>query len=274
MSSPWEGMANFSSYDDVEAPENYRTQEELEAYRDERLRLYAPHVAFLERLGVPPGGLRVVDVGSGSSAFLYALERAGILAAGVGIELSASRNGFAERWRADGGFEHVTNVLGDFARTELAPASFDRFTVLDDTYLLLRPEDESYPELLLVTAHRALAAGGLFVASFRNDTPLVASLEDGARSFWRELPASNAFRYALYRQEASPDRRLIRNESIYITRDLQEKRKVEITEVCDLDQFTAAAEKAGFDTPTLYAGFSLEPFDPETSSHVVAVAAK
>jgi hypothetical protein len=274
VTSPWDGAVNFSSYDAVEAASNYATAAEVEAYRDERLRMYRRHVAFLQELGVPEGGLRVVDVGSGSSAFLYALERAGILGHGMGIELSASRHEFAERWRAEAGFERVTNVLGDFARTPLAPDSVDRFTVLDDTYLLLRPEDESYPNLLVDLAYCALVPGGFFVATFRNDAPLVADMASGERSFWTELPQSNAFRYALYRQRASADGSTLRNESIYITRDLQETRKVEITEVCDVAALARTLEQSGFGTPTLYEGFSMNAFDPEHSSHVVVVAEK
>jgi SAM-dependent methyltransferase len=274
LTSSWDGAVNFSSYDAVEAASNYATEAELDAYRVERLRRYKPHVELLQKLGVPDGGLRVVDVGSGSSAFLYALERAGILAQGIGIELSRSRHEFAERWRTDTGFERVTNVLGDFAGTQLPPASVDRFTVLDDTYLLLRPEDGSYPELLLDLAYRALVPGGLFIAAFRNDAPLAADMANGERSFWVELPESNAFRYALYRQQVSADGRTLRNESIYITRDLQETRKVEITEVCDVGALAAHLEQSGFATPALYEGFSMNEFDLEHSAQVVVLAKK
>jgi SAM-dependent methyltransferase len=272
MTELWDGVVNFASYAEVEARENYATVEELEAYRDERLRMYEPAVAFLRGPDVPPRGLRVVDVGAGSSAFLYALERAGLLERGLGIELSASRHEFAERWRLDAGFTRVTNMLGNFAEADLPPGSFDRFTVLDDTYLLLRPEDDRYGELLLDVAYRALEPGGLFVASFRNDAPLVASMGGGERSFWVELPDSNAFKFALYRQRASDDGSRLRNESVYIGRDLGETRKVEITEVCDVHAFAAAIERAGFGPPSLHADFACNPFDPARSPHVVVVA--
>ena len=274
MASGWDGSVNFAAYAEVEALENYATPEELDAYRDERLRKYEPHVGLLQRLGVPPRGLRVVDVGSGSSAFLYALERAGMLDRGIGIELSPSRHAFAEHWRENGGFHRVENVLGNFAETSLPAGSVDRFTVVDDTYLLLRPEDERYPELLLELARRALEPGGLFIAAFRNDAPLVASLPAVERSFWVELPDSNAFRYALYRQRASADGSLLRNESIYISRELEEVRKVELTEVCDVGALVESITEAGFPSVALYESFSLEPFDPERSPHVVVVAQK
>jgi hypothetical protein len=73
----WDGTANLSAYAGVEALENYASAAEIQAYRVERLGLYDCQVEFVRRLAAPATGLRVVDVGSGSSAFLYALERAG-----------------------------------------------------------------------------------------------------------------------------------------------------------------------------------------------------
>src|SRR4051812_44420417 len=101
----WDGRLNVVAYDEVEAMSNYPTQAELASYRAERLRRYEPYVRFFAELGVPGGGLRIVDVGSGSSAFLYALERAGMLREGLGIELSTTRHAFAERWREEENFE-------------------------------------------------------------------------------------------------------------------------------------------------------------------------
>lgn len=267
----WDGSGNLSAYAEVEAAGNYGSRAELEAYRGERLRMYDRQVEFMRRLGAPPEGLRVVDLGSGSSAFLYALDRAGLLAHGVGIEISESRHAFAEQWRAESGLANVINVCANFVDVDLEDASFDRFTVIDDTYLLLRPEDERYPDALLETAGRSLAPGGVFVASFRNDAPLVRRL-DGERTFWVELPESNAFKYALYRQEASADGRLLRTESIYVTRELTEQRKVEVTEVCDVERLTERLLASGFVAVSAYEDFAGTPFDPERSGHVVLTA--
>jgi hypothetical protein len=129
-------------------------------------------------------------------------------------------------------------------------------------------------ELLLERAHRALEPGGLLIAAFRNDAPIVETMPAGGRSFWVELPDSNAFRYALYRQQSNADRRLLRNESIYIGRDLQETRKVELTEVCDIAELAESVTAVGFASVDLYEGFSFEPFDPQRSPHVVVVAQK
>jgi hypothetical protein len=265
----WDGAVNFAAYAEVEAASNYATAAGLESYRAERLEHAQPYVDFLRSRDVPSTGLRVVDVGAGSSAFLYALEEAGLLDAGVGIELSASRHEFAERWRADQGYQRVVNVLGDFATVALEAGSFDLLTVLDDTYLLLRPESASYPTLLLDAAKAALKPGGLFMLDFRNDAAL---LTDDDRSFWHELPESNAFKYALYRQRRSPDGLTVRNESIYIGRDLTETRKVEVTEICDAPSLAATIAAAGFRSVAIYEDLAMHPFDAGRSKRAVVLA--
>jgi SAM-dependent methyltransferase len=270
----WDPGTNFAAYAEVEAPDNYDSLEQLQAYRNERLEMYESHVTLFRRLGAPSAGLRVVDIGAGSSAFLYALERAGVLDLGVGVEVSASRHEFAEQWRSDGGFHRVRNVHSDFAELRLEPASFDVVSVIDNTYLLLRPEDEQYPARLFQVAVDALRPNGMLVLAFRNDAPAVAGMPPEGRSFEVELPSSNPFGSARYDQQPSPDRRFLRNESSYRTRAGAERRKVEITEVCDVGALAQELSLAGFTTVTVYGDLTLARFDPEQSPSAMVIAVK
>jgi SAM-dependent methyltransferase len=267
----WDGTANLSAYADVESIENYGTAAQMRTYREERLGFHARQVEFVRGLGVPANGLRIVDVGSGSSAFLYALDRAGLLAHGLGIEVSPSRHAFAERWRTDEQFTRVTNVCANFRDVPFDAASLDAFTVLDETYLYLRPEGDDYPSVLLERAAHALVPAGHFIAAFRNDAPFVKHME-GQRTFRIDLPESNPFRYALYRQDASADGRTLRTESVYIARDAGERRKVEFTEVCDVDELGGRLLARGFSQVDRYADFVFAPFDPNSSPNLVLVA--
>lgn len=271
----WDGAGNFTAYDDVESFDNYASAAEIDAYRSERLRRYAPHVAFVRSLGEPADGLRVLEIGAGSSAFLYALEQGGLLAEGLAVELSASRHAFAERWRSDGGFERVTNVRADFATFEPPPERFDRVVVLDDTYLCLRPESEAYPRALFELALRALRPGGALVLDVRNDAPLARGLDAAGREFRVDLPETNAFAHAVYRQVPSPDGRRLRNDSTYVPRGGGEpRRKVEVTEVVDPQELRALLEQAGFDPVELYGTLERDPFDPERSPRLVVTASR
>jgi SAM-dependent methyltransferase len=268
----FDGTANFSAYDQVEALSNYRTQEALRAYRLERLGKYAPYVAMLSTLGIADGEISVVDIGSGSSAFLYALEREGLLRAGVGIELSETRHAFAERWRHDEGFERVSNVRANFTDVPFGSGGYDLVSVLDDTYLYLRPESADYPTRLFETARRGLRPGGRLVLDFRNDVPAVAAMPPEGRSFSLDLPETNTFASAFYRQAPSPDQGMLLNESRYVAPDGMETTKVEITEVCDVPMLVQELRAAGFDAVTVFGDLSLAPFDELESLRAIVVA--
>jgi SAM-dependent methyltransferase len=270
----WEPRTNFEAYEDVESFDNYQTEEALRAYRRERLQRHEPYVALLARLGAAPDGLDVVDVGAGSSAFLYALAAAGLLRRGVGVELSASRHAFAERWRLDEEHTRIENVQANFVDLTLPAGSFDRFTAIDDTYLYLRPEDNRYPGLLLEAALSALRPGGILLLDFRNDLALAREIPREGREFDVDLPPTNAFATAHYRQVPSEDRRQLLNESVYVSRSGEERRKVEITEVCNVDALAETARDVGFASVRAYGDLELAPFDAETSPRGVVVATK
>jgi Methyltransferase domain len=268
----WDGRVNAFAYDEVEAMSNYATQGHLDAYRRERLDKYEPYVALFRRLGAPDDGLSVVDVGSGSSAFLYALERAGLLRHGIAIERSDTRHEFAEQWRADEAFRCVVNIRANFADVELEPSTFDRVSVIDETYLYLRPQDEAYPGLLFSTARDALVPGGMLIMDFRNDAPLVAQMAQTGREFAVDLPETNAFSSAAYRQLPSADRRLLRNESVYVARDGTTREKVEITEVPEVPALVSTLSESGFAIVTVYGDLAGSPFEATSSPRAVIIA--
>lgn len=268
----WAGEENFTAYDQVEASDNYRSAAHLEAYRAERLARCAPYVELAAALGVPVGGFHVLDVGSGSAAFLYALEQADLLAEGTGVELSASRHAFANRWQTDAGWQRVVNIHGDVIGVVLSVEKIDLVTVLDDTWLYLRAEHETYPRRLAERAFALLRPGGCIVIDVRNDVPLARELPPDGRTFRVDLPPTNAFRHAVYRQEPSADRRALRNESTYFADDGRRRRKVEITEVLDGTELRELLEAVGFVDVALYGTLAREPYDAERSPRLVVTA--
>jgi len=274
MAGEWNGKLNLSAYDDVERLDNYSTQAELAAYRSERLAKSEEMVEFIRKQITQTSGVRVVEVGSGSSALLYALEQQGVLGTSVGIDLSRSRHEFAERWRVEGGFQKVKNIQGSFADVQLEDRAFDLFLVVNQTFCLLAPENDAYPDLLLKTAHHALRRGGIFIVEIHNLQRALAKMPDGTRSFWHELPQTNPVKFAMYRQDYDQAMRVIRSESVYIFRDSREKRKVEFlrfyskADLCDL------IERNGFTRLTCYGDYSSNPFREDESEYLIVVAEK
>lgn len=271
-----DGKLNFSSYDDVEKLENYPSQEAIEAYRSERLAIYLGYFDFLAPMAGGGPDFRALQVGSGSSALLYAGEKRGQLKAGTGIELSRSRFDFAEKWKSDAGFKRVKNIHGNFADVEPESEAYDIFFVINDTLTYLGPEDPSYPGLLMKNASRSLRGGGLLVIEVPNgESETMQRLKrEKTRAFWVELSEANAFRYSLYRQTFYPEENYAKSESIYITRDYREKRKCEYSTVFDRAALASLVEREGFTDLRWFADFKGGAYRPEDSRSIVLVARK
>lgn len=269
----WDGQVNFVAYDEVEELQRYRDAQALAAYRTERLNAHTDHVAFV-RAHASDRVVRVVDVGSGSSALLYALHLAGVLGEGVGVELSRSRHVFAEQWKRDLGCTTVTNVCGDVTAARLAPGRTDLFLVVDNTFSYLAPEHPDYPARVVRAARETLVRDGLLVIEINNSLPTIAAMTDDTITFWKELSASNAFRYALYRRSIHRQRNLLRTEGRYIARDGTEKQKVELSTVYTYDALVVLLVAHGFRPRAAYGSFRQEPFDAASSDRLVVVAAR
>ena len=269
-----ESSTNFSSYDEVEAPENYPTLQALEDYRDSRLAAFEKYLPFLKQQQVVSKDTSIVELGSGNSALLYTLEKHGLLSAGTAIELSKSRYNFAEMWKADKGFAKVVNINSDFSKVEYENSSQTAFFIINDTLTYLEPENEKYPDMVFQTAHRTLKKQGKLVVEVPNGDhrDIVELKAKGSRNFWHENAESNPFKYSLYRQTYSPETNRVKNESRYISRNFSEKNKVEYSFVYDKRVLTALAEKYGFANLRWFGSLTGDSFVPSLSPHVVLIA--
>ncbi len=274
MTVDWDGGINFRSYDQVESLDNYQNKAELEAYRSERLDFCAERSAFVLKVSGLSSPLNVVDVGSGSSALLYAMASEGVLKSGMGIELSESRHRFAEQWKTEKGFLNVVNRHTDFANVTFDKDATDLFLCIDNTLSLIGAEDNGYARHLANSAFGALRSGGCLVIEIHNQAKVLASLVDDERQFWRELPETNAFKFALYRQSFNRALNLIRSESIYVRRDGDERRKADMEAAYTQAALEALLSSAGFVNFKAYGGYDFSAFDIRQSEYLVVLASK
>jgi SAM-dependent methyltransferase len=274
MSSNWDGSINFSSYDQVESFANYRSDAELDAYRSERLAFCEKHIDFL--LGIvktaPP--FSATEVGAGSSALLYSMEIRGLLKSGCAIELSESRHQFAERWKQQKGFVAVTNHCADFATAPIDAGASDLFLCMDNTYSYIGPEDARYPALLVDRAFTALRPGGVIAIETHNQSKIIAEMINDERRLWKELPQTNAFKFALYMQSLNRTENLIRSESVYVGRDGSERRKVEMETVYTQPGVEAILAQVGFEDICFFGDYDFSKFTAAESEYLIAVARK
>lgn len=262
------GNVNLGAYSGIEKLANY-SPESLLAYRRGRLDRYQSHVGFIRARSSGRGAVDALEIGSGSSALLYALAQAGVLREGMGVELSTSRHEFAERWKADNGFSMVQNIRANFTDVEMGTNCWDWFIVIDNTFTYLYPEDPTYPARLLGAAQCALRADGRVLLDFinyANRTPGVDYKQ------WLAFPLGDPFSYGLYSNCVAIG--VNDSLSIFIKRDGTEERKVEKSKVYPIAELTALLGDAGFSLEAVFADFRGTPYDEQESERLVVVAQK
>lgn len=227
---------NYKAYENIEDLSNYKSDLELELYRNERLKLYSTHVNFIKN-NITVDSLRVVEVGSGSSALLYALEKSNMLTeSSLGIEFSNSRYKFAERWREDCSFKNVNNVNNDFSKVDIATAYYDLFLIVDNTFSYLDSENSLYPQICVNKAYESLKENGKLIIEVHNFSKIIDAMsKDNISYFWKENAKSNPFSYSLYKYNYIPDTNRLITESVYISRENKIQVKKEIAYVYTID---------------------------------------
>lgn len=262
---------NIQAYATAESIDSFASSEEMRTYRNTRLARYQPVVNFIsKRSDTKLSGLQVVEIGSGSSALLYAMADKNLLKHGCGIELSRSRFNFAELWKADGGYHSVENINKSFTDADLQRSTFDWFVVIDNTFTYLHPVNESYPKQLLQSAFESLRGGGRILLDFFNYTKRVPGME---LQQWNIFPKSDPFSYGLYSHRIEDD--INTSKSIFIKRDTAEEQiKVELCKVYSLKEITDLLESCGFSVQEVFSTFSEAPFVENESERLVVVAQK
>jgi len=136
-------------------------------YDDANGPFFNPIGERLVRLAAPKPGTRVLDVGCGRGAVLFAAaEAVGPDGTAVGVDLASGMVEFTAADAARRGLTQVSVRLGDAEQLGFADRSFD--AVLSSLALIFVPG----PDAALAAAHRVLAPGGrLGYTSFGVDDP-------------------------------------------------------------------------------------------------------
>jgi hypothetical protein len=262
---------NLHAYEDVEALSNYTTAADLDNYRRlllEKSRPVAECIRDRVYRGTP---LKVLELCSGSSRLLYALDAMGLLDAGYGVEVSASRHGFAELWKTSRGATRVHNTHAAVGDYKFPVRGFDLIVMIDGALSYLYPCDPELPPRLLRQAREHLAPSGAVLCELDvlSTTQLETMRRDGATRVWARGDARDAFRYALYETvPVSWERMVVRNTSTYLPRaTVDERTKQELYKYYAVAEMDALMRAAGF-RASHYGSFALDPFGPDARALV------
>jgi SAM-dependent methyltransferase len=264
---------NFQSYANIEAMENFSGPEEIQAYRQRRLDRYKDHITFImENCAAKTDGkgFRVMEVGSGNSGLLYALNLQIKGFQGYGVEISTSRWKFAEKWKADEKIGTVENINQNFSDVSADIRELNSFIVIDNTFSYLAPENAQYPQMLVRTAFERLQSGGTIVIDVINYDD---RMKKGSETFWTQFPDSDPFKYGLYSFDVV-DQQTVVTKSVFIKRNLTEEVKVDVSRFYRAQDLHELLKKEGFEVLGTYGSFKKENFDPVKSQRLVVLARK
>lgn len=260
---------NLTAYSGFESLNNYPLRDSLLAYREARVARYWNVVEFIRSRCPGQLPVSVVEIGSGSSALLYALTRAGMLERGIGVELADSRFEFAEQWKKDGEYSTVENVKANFTDIELEPGIWDWFVAIDNMLTYLYPENPGYPALMLKKARECLSKNGRLLIDFINYERRLPGVE---YRDWSAFGQGDPFLFGLYSTRIVDG--INASESIFVKRDGSEARRVERSKVYSLEELSALLESGGFAIEEVFANFDGNPYVANMSERLVVVATK
>lgn len=257
---------NFESYAEKG---KFIPTDNLDYYRQQQLDNQKERVSFIQKL-FPKRKINAIDIGSGYSSLLFALEQNKILKKGIAVEQSSASFEFASKWKEDWNFKHVVNVQANALDVYFQKEDADLFLIVDGTFPLLYHEHKSYPEKILKTAYSSLKKRSYILLDMVNFYPLVHG--SGKYNTWREFPDSDIFKYGLYERTYNPETNLVECISVFIGKDSLINKKREIAYYYTLENLKPLLTNAGFIIKNVYSDFSYSPFGITVAPRLILVA--
>ena len=242
---------NLTAYEGVEQLDRF-DEESFGRYCQDKLDSCDKHIAFLRRHCVTPDWTgQVCEVGSGSGKLLYRLEREGLLARGVGYELSASRCRFAEKFAEHCGAACVEIHNADFVEEEVPSGVFDLVIGIDVVLNLIGAISPGHTELFLKQACRALKPGGQLVVELmtcERERKFVEQSEHGCFRTWKEFASTDPFLFGLDENTLeSSTNNLIWKKTFVGRREASIERTANVLKPYVADHFSLDDMMQGFD---------------------------
>ena len=258
---------NIQAYDNVEQLKNFDDIKSIELYRNERLTMYKDHVSYVQSTSRDKK-LNIIEIGSGSSAFLFQLNNQKLLERGVGIEISNSRYQFAEKWKSDLNNQSIENINANFNEVILEENYYDIIFCIDNTLSYLQPENKQYPNLFIEKSRKWLKRGGLLILEMHNYNPIIEKMNDNILYFLKRNKASNPFDYSLYYYEYDENENQITTHSKYLSKTHDNKEKKEISFVYNIQSLTDLIDDK-FKIDDIYSNFKKNQFFNDSEEMVL-----
>lgn len=259
---------NASAYDGFENIRSFRGR--LESYRKSKLKSAQGHVEFIKKSFSSPR-ISVLELGSGNSKTLYALEKAGMLESGYGIEISRSRHEFARLWRRDHQFKKVTNINADVLQLNLKQfQGIDLCFCADLAFQFFEPSRAGSGLSLLRQLRECLKPGGKIVLELDGVDRIMSKIEGGNVKLWEEFASPDPWQFSLWDCHFEQSNRFLTWHKCFVKRNGSGlSRTSMVLRIYNQAEIRALFRQAGFTIIQFFAGWDRARFRNDKSEFIV-----
>jgi SAM-dependent methyltransferase len=248
----YEGVDDLGSFAGPAAVAAYRRQlREGTAHQSEFI---------AARLGGDGGS--VLEVACGNGRLLIDLALRDVIGGGHGIDLAASRIGFATAWAREEGLDNLTFEAGDALQAELPRETCSLALCITGALAYFEPLGPGLADAIVARLTGALEPGGLVVVELypHPEYRRVLEVAGGHARLWQELPPEDPWRY--YLSELTLDGETLTHRKTFIHRsdgEVDEGREERLT-LYDAASAAALLTAAGLTDIGAFEGWSDQPY--------------
>ncbi len=261
----------YTTYKNVEAAENFTTPRSRAAYQKLLMdRVHKKEILFFKKI-FPKGLGQTLEVGSGNSRILYALEKEGLLISGLGIEISPSRVAFANAWKKDLRSTKITTIVGDILTTPV-PHMFDTILCLTSIFPFFDMLQKNGLATFLKKAHHMLKPGGTLIlesVTFRDEIAC-CNTYNGSVNLWAEFKKDDPFQFNLVAYTWDAKKRTLAATSYNTKRHehLIDGPTVKKWHMETPEEISRKLVDAGFSTPRTCSGYTSTPLKKDSFEYL------
>jgi len=203
---------NLIAYDNYETIDS---KEAIEKYRKEKINGVKGSIEFIQNIFLKKqiDKLNVLEIGSGNSKVLYALEEHAILNSGIGIEVSKSRFEFAEKWKRDMNFNKTTNINKNIFDINFEKIkNIDLCIGFDLVFQFFLPMGENFDYNILKKIYNSLKTDGVLILELSNLTQMKN------KKTWDEFYEPDPWRFSLWNCQYDEEKEFLQWDKYFIHR--------------------------------------------------------
>lgn len=259
---------NCIAYEDFELMENFSGN--IEAYRKDKIEFAKKHVSFIREI-FPGEKITVLELGSGNSKTLFALEKAGILELGYGVEISKSRFKFAEIWKKEWNFKLVNNINANAINLSFKKINdFDCCFCVDLAFQFFEPILKGSALNMLRKLNKKLKKGGKVILELDGCEEAISKTIEGNGKIWQEFPPPDPWRFTLWNCNYNVKDKLLTLIKIFIKRnEFGFSQTKMILKIYKKEEIRDLFLKAGFKKIELFGNWEGHDFKNDNSEYII-----